>query len=101
MAKTSILIFGGSRGCGLYTALNAVENGHHVTLLLRNPDSFIEEGHLKDGIEKNLVTLVKGNALVTEDLDSAFKSALSFGTIGLIVSSIGIYIDHLTGKIHL
>ncbi|PRP85920.1 hypothetical protein PROFUN_06042 [Planoprotostelium fungivorum] len=82
IGTTSILILGGSRGCGL-------AGGHHVTLLLRNVEQFTESNVMADAASKGLVTLCQGDATVSDDIIRALKVASEHGPVTTINTSIG------------
>lgn len=58
-----ILILGGSHGIGLELARQALEEGHHVTILARHPE--------KVGFRHDHLTIQKGDSTRPEDVERA------------------------------
>jgi NAD(P)-dependent dehydrogenase (short-subunit alcohol dehydrogenase family) len=82
------VIFGGSRGCGYFTAyylLSASNRDWTVTLLLRDTSIIEKDPRLAPFIKEGRLRLLKGDATVEADV----RRALTGGEVDLIVSSIG------------
>lgn len=82
------VIFGGSRGCGYFTAyylLSAPDAAWTITLLLRNTSTIENNARLAPYIKDGRLQLVKGDATVEADV----RRVLSGDKVDLVVSSIG------------
>jgi hypothetical protein len=67
-----------------------VERGSSVTYLLRDPACFDQDTAMQPHIKAGRARLVKGNALVEEDMRRVWSEAIGDdGTLDLILSTIG------------
>ncbi len=71
-----VLVFGASGGTGKLVVQQALEAGHHVTIVLRNPDAFtLQHPHLE---------IIKGNVFQQHSFEKAIKGK------DVVISCLGI-----------
>ncbi|KAG6867891.1 hypothetical protein C0993_009774 [Termitomyces sp. T159_Od127] len=78
----NILIIGGSRNIGYYSALRFLEGEHTVTFLLRKTSIFDHDTKIQTALDSGQARLVQGDALVKEDIQRAWTSAIAHGKSG-------------------
>jgi len=85
------LAIGGSKHIGYFTATRLLEKGWKVTFLLRNPSVFDKDEVIKQHIEQGNAKLVKGDALIRDDVKHAWDEAISFDNqpVDLLVFTVG------------
>ncbi|KAF9789782.1 hypothetical protein BJ322DRAFT_1098608 [Thelephora terrestris] len=74
-----VLVFGGSRNIGYFTTLRLLDQGHSATLLLRNTNVFDNDERMKPYVDSGKAELVKGDALVSEDVKRVWEKATEAG----------------------
>jgi len=84
-----VLVFGGSRNIGYFTALRLLNQGHSATLLLRNDKVFDNDERMKPHVDSGRAQLVQGDALVTDDVERAWEKATDGRTVDFVVFTIG------------
>ncbi|CAE7106082.1 unnamed protein product [Rhizoctonia solani] len=84
-----VLLLGASRNIGYCVAQRLLAKGHTCTLILRRPDSMESEPSISEHIRNGLAKLVRGDALVREDVQKAWDVANSDGPVDLIFFGIG------------
>ncbi|KAG6829202.1 hypothetical protein H0H92_005331 [Tricholoma furcatifolium] len=88
----NILVIGGSRNIGYYSALRFLEAGHTVTFLLRSLTAFDSDESVQKFIKSKSAHLVQGDALVKDDVQRAWTSAAAnsqSGIVDLLLFSVG------------
>lgn len=88
-----VFAVGSSRNIGYYTATGLLKQGHTVIFLVRNPTVFDDDEEVKSYIYSGKAMVVKGDALVPEQVQSAWQEANSEGAVDLVVFSVGKYQD--------
>jgi len=84
------LVFGGSRNIGYFTTLRLLNQGHSATLLLRNDKVFDNDERMKPHVESGRAQLVKGDALVVDDVKRAWEKATDLGrTVDYVLFTLG------------
>ncbi|CAE6348249.1 unnamed protein product [Rhizoctonia solani] len=84
-----VLLFGASRNIGYFVAQRLLAKGNTCTLLLRKPDAMESDPSMKDYIQNGSAKLVRGDALVREDVQKAVDVANADGKLELIFFGIG------------
>jgi len=88
----NILVVGGSRNIGYYSALRFLEAGHIVTFLLRNASVFDKDAKIQAFVTSGKAHLVKGDALVQGDVKRAWETSISqveTGSVDLVLFTVG------------
>ncbi|KAI0074184.1 hypothetical protein K474DRAFT_1601882 [Panus rudis PR-1116 ss-1] len=80
---------GASRNIGYHAALRLLAKGAHVTFLLRSPSIFDADAAIQPYVESGHIHIVKGDALVTEDVAKGWETALQIGPVDLVLFSVG------------
>ncbi|KAI6036237.1 hypothetical protein BKA83DRAFT_30400 [Pisolithus microcarpus] len=75
MNDIKVLTVGGSRNIGYYASLRLLDLGATVTFLLRSPSVFNDDAAIQRHVSSGKARLVKGNALVREDVERAWTEA--------------------------
>ncbi|KAH7922166.1 hypothetical protein BV22DRAFT_1197640 [Leucogyrophana mollusca] len=75
MNNTKVLSIGGSRNIGYYSAIRLLDLGAIVTFLLRSPQTFDGDAKIQQYVQSGKARLVKGDALVKEDVQRAWDEA--------------------------
>ncbi|KAK7455292.1 hypothetical protein VKT23_011165 [Stygiomarasmius scandens] len=78
------LTIGGSRNIGYYSSVRLLDAGWNVTFLLRNPSVFDADETIQEYIKSGKAILVKGDALVEQDVKRAWEEAASHGPEGKV-----------------
>ncbi|CAE6417209.1 hypothetical protein ACGC1H_002189 [Rhizoctonia solani] len=86
-----VLLLGASQNIGYFVAHRLLAKGHTCTFLLRRPDAMQSDSSMSEYIRNGLAKLVRGDALVREDVQNAWDVANSDGPVELIFSGIGGY----------
>ncbi|KAF9643626.1 hypothetical protein BDM02DRAFT_3104173 [Thelephora ganbajun] len=85
-----VLVFGGSRNIGYFTTLRLLNQGHSATLLLRNTSVFDNDVRMQPHVESGRAQLVQGDALVSDDVKSAWDKATDYGrAVDYVIFTIG------------
>jgi len=89
------IFLGASQGCGFHTVLNLLKSDQQsqLTLLLRTPERFNESPEIVSLFKskpeiRNQVQIVKGDALIKEDLEKLFEEA-GGEKVEFVMSSLG------------
>ncbi|KAF8066492.1 hypothetical protein FPV67DRAFT_1190201 [Lyophyllum atratum] len=80
----NILVIGGSRNIGYHASLRFLEAGHTVTFVLRNLSVFDDNSIMQEHLKKGKAHLVKGDALVREDVQHAWTTAAANSDSGIV-----------------
>ncbi|KAG8902305.1 hypothetical protein FRB99_004644 [Tulasnella sp. 403] len=81
---------GASRNIGYFTALKFLQQGHTVAFLLRKTNVFDNDDTMKSFIASGQVQLIKGDALVEDDMRRAWAEASSVDApVDLVLFSVG------------
>ncbi|KAG5727330.1 hypothetical protein E4T56_gene12124 [Termitomyces sp. T112] len=80
----NILIIGGSRNIGYYSAIRFLDAEHTVTFLLRKASVFDRDDQIQTALNSGKAQLVQGDALVKEDVQRAWTSAIAHGKSGSV-----------------
>jgi NAD(P)-dependent dehydrogenase (short-subunit alcohol dehydrogenase family) len=104
------LVIGGSRNIGYFTAVrllgehtngpsiviftasaSQIEKGWNVIFLLRNPSVFDNDEVIKRHIEQGTASLVKGDALISDDVKRAWDETVRSDSqaVDLLVFTVG------------
>ncbi|KAG1742657.1 uncharacterized protein EDB91DRAFT_289092 [Suillus paluster] len=75
MENSKVLVIGGSRNIGYYSAVRLLALGATVTFLLRSPGVFDQDETIQDYVKKGKARLVQGDALVKSDVRQAWSEA--------------------------
>ncbi|KAF5323874.1 hypothetical protein D9611_008255 [Ephemerocybe angulata] len=90
-ATRSLNVFsvGGSRNIGYYTAIRLLDAGATVTFLLRTPNTFDSDETIQPYVKQGKAQLVKGDALVREEVQNAWNRASANGHVDLLLFTVG------------
>lgn len=75
MENSKVLVIGGSRNIGYYSAIRLLALGATVTFLLRSPHVFEQDDTIQRYIKEGKARLVQGDALVKSDIRRAWSEA--------------------------
>ncbi|KIY66660.1 hypothetical protein CYLTODRAFT_398392 [Cylindrobasidium torrendii FP15055 ss-10] len=94
MASTvnNVLVFGGSRNIGYYSALRFLRQGASVNFMLRSTSVFDDSAshaELQTYIKSGKAKLLKGDALVNTDVKSAYEAASACSPVDLVLFTVG------------
>ncbi|KAK7444106.1 hypothetical protein VKT23_011179 [Stygiomarasmius scandens] len=84
MAPMNALTLGGSRNIGYYSSVRLLDAGWTVTFLLRNPSVFDADETIQKYVKSGKALLLKGDALVEQDVKRAWEEAASHGPEGKV-----------------
>lgn len=73
--NSKILVLGGSRHIGYFSAIRLLDKGATVTFLLRNPSCFDADATIQKYVKSGKARLVKGDALIKEDVKKSWEEA--------------------------
>ena len=82
-ATLKIAVFGATRGCGHFFTMQAIQAGHQVSVLVRDPARL----QLSDE-DRAKVTIYTGDVRNYEDVRKILKDQ------NVVVSSLGIYVNN-------
>ncbi|CUA74032.1 hypothetical protein RSOLAG22IIIB_05379 [Rhizoctonia solani] len=86
-----VLLLGASQNIGYFVAQRLLAKGHTCTFLLRRPDAMQSDPSMSEYIQSGSAKLVRGDALVREDVQKVWDVANSDGPVDLIFFGIGGY----------
>ncbi|KAL4064838.1 hypothetical protein V8B97DRAFT_1207238 [Scleroderma yunnanense] len=72
-----VLVIGGSRNIGYFSALRLLDSGATVTFLLRKPQIFDNDENIQKYVKDGKARLVTGDALIKDDVSRAWAEASS------------------------
>ncbi|KAG1722071.1 hypothetical protein EDB19DRAFT_1646043 [Suillus lakei] len=75
MENSTVLVIGGSRNIGYYSAVRLLALGATVTFLLRSPQVFDQDDTIQHYVKGGKARLIKGDALVKSDVSRAWSEA--------------------------
>ncbi|KAG2133675.1 uncharacterized protein EDB93DRAFT_862640 [Suillus bovinus] len=75
MENSRVLVIGGSRNIGYYSAIRLLALGATVTFLLRSPQVFDQDETIQHYIKEGKARLIQGDALVKDDVRRAWSEA--------------------------
>ncbi|KIK34527.1 hypothetical protein CY34DRAFT_97833 [Suillus luteus UH-Slu-Lm8-n1] len=75
MENSKVLVIGGSRNIGYFSAIRLLALGATVTFLLRSPQVFDQDETIQQYIKEGKAHLVQGDALVKSDVSRAWSEA--------------------------
>ncbi|KDQ61291.1 hypothetical protein JAAARDRAFT_124535 [Jaapia argillacea MUCL 33604] len=88
-----VIVFGGSRNIGYFSALRLLEKGATVTFLLRSPSVFDNDDKIKAYVASGHARLVQGDALNADDVRRAWEKAgegePDLGTVDVCLFTVG------------
>ncbi|KAF8233080.1 hypothetical protein L208DRAFT_1268513 [Tricholoma matsutake] len=87
--KLNILVIGGSRNIGYLSAVRFLAVGSTVTFLLRSPSVFDTDQVIQGYVKSGTVRLIKGDALVQDDVQHAWDEAARGGDVDLLLFTVG------------
>ncbi|TFK68297.1 hypothetical protein BDN72DRAFT_769506 [Pluteus cervinus] len=87
MAK-NIYVLGGSKHIGYHASVRLLAAGCNVVFLLRNPTVFDDDATIQEHIKNGTAHLVKGDALIKEDIQSGWDEAHKYGPIDTVLFSL-------------
>jgi hypothetical protein len=85
----NILVVGGSRHIGYYSALRFLDAGATVTFLLRSPTIFDNDNAIQNHVRSGKAHLFKGDALVREDIQKLWAEASKETPVDLVLFTVG------------
>ncbi|TFK36425.1 hypothetical protein BDQ12DRAFT_686871 [Crucibulum laeve] len=85
----NILTIGGSRNIGYFSSVRFLASGATVTFLLRSPSVFNKDETIQPYIKSGKARLVKGDALVIEDVRRSWEEAGKDGKVDVLLFTVG------------
>ncbi|KAF4574558.1 NAD(P)-binding domain-containing protein [Pleurotus pulmonarius] len=89
--SSNIIVIGGSRNIGYFSALRFLAKGSTVTFLLRSPSVFDKDSAIQGYVKSGKAHLVKGDCLNEADVQRVWSEAGSKGPIDLLLFTVGTY----------
>ncbi|THU96942.1 hypothetical protein K435DRAFT_778301 [Dendrothele bispora CBS 962.96] len=80
----NVLTIGGSRNIGYYSSVRLLDAGCTVTFLLRNPSVFDADETIQKHVKSGKALLVKGDALIEQDVKRVWEEAAAHGPEGKV-----------------
>ncbi|KIO27892.1 hypothetical protein M407DRAFT_231914 [Tulasnella calospora MUT 4182] len=85
-----VFAVGASRNVGYYSSLSLLKAGHTVAFQLRNPSCFDNDTEIQPFVASGHVKLIKGDAMVEEEVRNAWAEANADGVaVDLVLVTIG------------
>jgi len=85
----NILVIGGSRHIGYYSALRFLDAGSTVTFLLRSPTTFDDDQSIQNYVKSGKARLIKGDGLVLDDVRNVWAAASSDRPVDVLIFTVG------------
>jgi hypothetical protein len=85
----NVLVIGGSRHIGYYSALRFLDAGSTVTFLMRSPSSFDDDQAVQKYVKSGKARLIKGDALVLADVQSVWAAASTDQPVDVLIFTVG------------
>ncbi|TFK68298.1 hypothetical protein BDN72DRAFT_858523 [Pluteus cervinus] len=95
MAK-NIYVIGGSKHIGYHASVRLLAAGCNVVFLLRNPTAFDNDTTIREHIKNGKAHLVKGDALIKDNVQSGWDEAHKHGPIDTVLFTLGGTSGHLS-----
>lgn len=85
-----VFAVGASRNIGYYSSLSLLKAGHTIVFQLRNPSCFDNDAEIQPFVTSGKAKLVTGDAMVEEDVRSAWTEANADGeAVDVVLFSVG------------
>lgn len=85
----NILVIGGSRHIGYYSAVRFLDTGSTVTFLLRSATAFDDDEVIQKYVKSGKARLIQGDALVPADVKNAWAAASMDRPVDLLLFTVG------------
>jgi len=85
----NVLVIGGSRNIGYYSALRFLDAGSTVTFLLRSPATFDEDQSIQKYVQSGKARLIKGDGLVLADVQNVWAVASLDRPVDVLLFTVG------------
>ncbi|KAJ4482282.1 hypothetical protein J3R30DRAFT_2151423 [Lentinula aciculospora] len=85
----NVFTIGASRNIGYHASLRLLAAGCNITFMLRSPSVFDSDEKIQSYVQSGKAHLIKGDALVQSDVQHAWNKALTFGSVDLVLFSVG------------
>lgn len=91
MENYKVLVIGGSRNIGYYSAVRLLALGATVTFLLRSPQVFEQDKTIQTYVKEGKARLIQGDALVKNDVRRAWSEAQADDTrpVDFLIFTVG------------
>ncbi|KAK0239490.1 hypothetical protein EDD85DRAFT_766226 [Armillaria nabsnona] len=86
---SNVLVIGGSRNIGYYTALRLLAAGSTVTFLLRSSSVFNDDTQVQEYVKSEKAFLVQGDALKQSDVQNVWAEASKHGDVDVVLFTVG------------
>ncbi|KAK0482650.1 hypothetical protein IW261DRAFT_1468997 [Armillaria novae-zelandiae] len=86
---SNVLVIGGSRNIGYYTALRLLAAGSTVTFLLRSTNVFNDDTQVQEYVKSGKAFLVQGDALKQSDVQNVWAEASKHGDVNVVLFTVG------------
>lgn len=86
---SNVLVIGGSRNIGYYTALRLLAAGSTVTFLLRSPSVFNDDAQVQEYVKSEKAFLIQGDALKQSDVQNVWAEASRHGDVDVVLFTVG------------
>ncbi|KAG8925002.1 hypothetical protein FRC01_010811 [Tulasnella sp. 417] len=84
-----VLAIGASRNIGYFACIDLLKAGNTVIFQLRNVSAFDDDAEMKPFIESGKAKLIKGDALVQEDVRTTWTEANADGPVDVVLLTVG------------
>jgi len=85
----NVLVIGGSRHIGYYSALRFLDAGSTVTFLLRCPTAFDDDPTIQKYFKSGKARLVRGDGLVVADVQTVWAAASIDKPVDVLLFTVG------------
>ncbi|KAJ3514207.1 hypothetical protein NLJ89_g2500 [Agrocybe chaxingu] len=85
----NVLAIGSSRNIGYFSSIRLLDSGATVTFLLRSPAVFDADETIQKYVKAGKARLLKGDALVKEDVQRAWDEARKDGPVDVLLFTVG------------
>ncbi|KLO12062.1 NAD(P)-binding protein [Schizopora paradoxa] len=89
LSTMKVLVFGGSKNIGYYSAERLLDSGATVYFQLRRPSAFDEDEKIQKYVKSGKAFIIQGDALKAEDVQRAFTEASADGPIDFVLFTVG------------
>ncbi|KAF9462737.1 hypothetical protein BDZ94DRAFT_1309435 [Collybia nuda] len=86
----NVLVIGGSRNIGYFSAVRFLDAGATVTFLLRSPSVFDKDMVIQGHVKAGKAHIVKGDALTESGVQQSWNKAGKHGNIDLLLFTVGV-----------
>ncbi|KAJ3777489.1 hypothetical protein FB446DRAFT_699900 [Lentinula raphanica] len=85
----NVLAIGASKNIGYYACLRLLASGCNVTFMLRSTSVCNSDESIQGYVQSGKAHLIKGDALIEDDVKHARDEALTYGALDLVLFTVG------------